>query len=75
MNMDTRPLEGKTCIFDTHGNDSELKIHDGKKCVVKKRKPINEYDYFDIGTMWEICLEDGTQVDAFPDELEETEEN
>lgn len=39
------------------------------------RKPETEYDFEDIGTMWEIELEDGSELDAFPDELEECENN
>lgn len=71
MVKDERNLEGKTCIFDTHGTDSEWKSHDGERCTVKKRKDENKYDAADIGTMWEIELEDGNELDAFPDELEE----
>lgn len=72
---DLRELDGKTCIFNTHGMDSEWKSHDGEKCMVKMRKPENEYDFADIGTMWEIELEDGNQLDAFSDELEECVSN
>lgn len=75
MVRDERNLEGKTCIFNTHGMDSEWKSHDGEKCKVKMRKPEHEYDAEDIGTMWEIELEDGNELDAFPDELEECENN
>lgn len=42
---------------------------------MKMRKPESEYDFADIGTMWEIELEDGNQLDAFPDELEECVNN
>ena len=38
MVRDERNLEGKTCIFNTHGTDSEWKSHDGEKCKVKMRK-------------------------------------
>lgn len=75
MNRDMRNLEGKTCIFNTHGTDSEWKSHDGEKCKVKMRKPETEYDFEDIGTMWEIELEDGSELDAFSDEVEEFENN
>lgn len=75
MNRDMRNLEGKTCIFNTHGTDSEWKSRDGEKCKVKMRKPETEYDFEDIGTMWEIELEDGSELDAFSDELEECENN
>lgn len=75
MVRDERNLEGKTCIFDTHGTDSEWKSHDGEQCKVKKRKSEEEYDAEDIGTMWEIELMDGSELDAFPDELEECENN
>lgn len=30
MVRDERNLEGKTCIFDTHGMDFEWENHDGK---------------------------------------------
>lgn len=75
MNRDMRNLEGKTCIFNTHGMDSEWKSHDGEKCKVKMCKPETEYVFEDIGTMWEIELEDGSELDAFSDELEECENN
>lgn len=75
MNRDMRNLEGKTCIFNTHGMDSEWKSHDGEKCKVKIRKFEDEYDYKDIVTMWEIKLDSGKELDAFPDELEECENN
>ena len=52
-----------------------MEIHDGEKCTVKKRKSEDEYDYEDIGTMWEIKLDSGKELDAFPDELEECENN
>ena len=74
MVRDERNLEGKTCIFDTHGMDSEWKNHDGEKCKVKNRMSEMKYDFEDIGTMWEIELEDGNELDAFPDELEECED-
>lgn len=35
MVRDERNLEGKICVFNTHGMDSEWKIHDGEKCTVK----------------------------------------
>lgn len=73
MVRDERNLEGKTCIFNTYGTDSEWKNHDGEKCKVKMRKSETEYDFEDIGTMWEIELEDGSELDAFSDELEEYE--
>lgn len=75
MVRDERNLEGKICIFDTHGTDSEWKIHDGEQCKVKIRKSEDEYDFEDIGTMWEIELMDGSELDAFADELEECENN
>jgi hypothetical protein len=75
MVRDERNLEGKTCIFNTHGMDSEWKSYDGEKCKVKMRKPETEYDFDDIGTMWKIELEDGSELDAFSDELEECENN
>ena len=69
--FDERNLEGKICIFDTHEMDSEWKSHDGEQCKVIRRKPEHEYDYADVGTMWEIELMDGIKLDAFSDELEE----
>lgn len=35
MVRDERNLEGKICVFNTHGMDSEWKTHDGEKCTVK----------------------------------------
>ena len=75
MVRDERNLEGKICIFDTHGMDSEWKIHDEEQCKVKNRKSEDEYDFEDVGTMWEIELMDGSELDAFADELEECENN
>lgn len=75
MVRDKRNLEGKICIFNTHGTDSKWENHDGEKCKVKMRKSETEYDFEDIGTMWEIELEDGSELDAFSDELEEYENN
>lgn len=71
MVRDERNLEGKTCIFNTHGMDSQLKIHDGKHCVVKSRMPEDKYDFTDIGTIWKIELENEEQIEAFADEIEE----
>lgn len=68
MERDNRELTGKKCVFTT--TDSEWKEHSGETCTVGFRKNESEYDFEEVGTMWEIFLEDGNEVSAFADELE-----
>jgi len=66
---DERDLIGKECEFNTHGEDNELMVFDGSICNVAKRVNEDEYDFDEIGTMWDVQLIDGTIVSAFADEL------
>lgn len=69
MLIDQRDLTGKTCIFNTNGNDSKWRCYDGQLCFVIKRKCESEYDIQDVGTIWEIQFVDNQKIDAFADEL------
>lgn len=48
---------------------SDLVQHNGKSC--KAIAPLDEtqYDKFDVGPMYRIILEDGTQMSCYADEL------
>lgn len=56
-------------IFDTHGGDSTYNNRSGSKCKILKAIPLQKYDFFDVGFMYEIIFEDGEIIDAFSDEL------
>ena len=62
---------GNTYIFDTHGADSELNCRSGQTCEVLRALTEQEADIFDVGNMYRIRFADGTETDAFEDELEE----
>jgi hypothetical protein len=73
ITADERDLIGEICVFNTDGQDSEYKIYDGEKCIVKKRVDESTYDFADVGTMYEIKFKgehDGSEAEAFADELE-----
>ena len=59
----------KMVIFDTDRRDSELMIHDGKEAEVIRPLTEEEADLDDIGPMYKIRFKDGTEADAFEDEL------
>lgn len=69
MERDERKLEGKECEFNSHGADSELSKFDGTVCKVLRRIPEDEYDFEEVGTIWDVELEDGTKLGAFADEV------
>lgn len=48
---------------------SDLVRHNGKVCRVIVPLDESEYDKFDVGPMYRIVLEDGTQLDCYKDEL------
>lgn len=56
-------------IFNTY--QSDLLVHNGKKCRVIGELPETQYDKEDVGLMYNIELEDGTKLQAFEDELTE----
>lgn len=70
MERDNRELEGRTCLFDTKGTDSELTAYDKQFCLVLNRIDEQTYDFEDVGTMWRVELLNGKKTDAFADELE-----
>lgn len=72
MERDNRKLAGTICIFNTHGQDSDLKKYDGMQCQVVKRIDETEYDFEEVGTMWSISMIcDDYKTEAFTDELEQ----
>jgi len=52
-------------IYDDH------KSRNGQRFEVLGKKPAHEYDIEYVGVMWKIRFEDGTVLDAFPEEVEE----
>ena len=67
MIRDSRNLEGKTCLFVS--DDSTYKAYDGKFCTVIGRVDEGSYDFEDVGTMWRVRMADGTELQAFADEV------
>jgi len=67
MIRDSRNLEGKTCLFVSQ--DSTYQAYDGKFCTVIRRIDESSYDFEDVGTMWYIRMADGTELQAFADEV------
>ena len=56
-------------IFDTHGNDSELNCRSGQEVEIIKPLTETECDIAEVGNMYKVRFDDGTEVDAFEDEL------
>ena len=48
---------------------SDLTKYNGLKVMRKSPMSENRYDKEDVGQMWEVLLEDGTNIDVFDDEL------
>ena len=48
---------------------SDLIKYNGLKVMRKSPMSENRYDKEDVGQMWEVLLEDGTNIDVFDDEL------
>ena len=67
MIRDSRNLEGKTCLYVS--DDSTYKAYDGKFCTVIGRVDEGSYDFEDVGTMWRVRMADGTELQAFADEV------
>ena len=55
--------------FDTHGQDTELNHRSGERVEIIRPLTEDEADIFDVGPMFRIRFADGTEVDAFEDEL------
>jgi hypothetical protein len=53
--------------FWTPYTDYKEKI--GQTFEVVGQKPKDSYDHAEVGDMWMIKLEDGVQIDAFPEEI------
>lgn len=56
-------------IFNTYKGDSTYNNKSGQKCKILKAIPLKDYDWFDVGFMYKVILEDGTIISAFSDEL------
>ena len=61
--------ENGAFIFDTHGMDSVWKERDGEKCIVLRPLTYKEADLHETGPMYRVRFNDGTETDAFDDEL------
>jgi hypothetical protein len=71
MDKDNRNLVGKWCVFNTI--DTKYSEYSGKKVKVKRILNDNEYDFENVGTMYEVILENTNNTgnfDAYADELE-----
>ena len=56
-------------IFNTHGADSELNCKSGQEVEVIRPLTVAECDVDDVGMMYKVRFDDGTEIDAFADEL------
>ena len=56
-------------IFDTHNGDSEWNHRSGQRAEILRELTEEEADICDVGRMFRIRFEDGTETDAFEDEL------
>ena len=59
----------KYAIFDTHGGDSKVNSRIGERVEVIRSLTEKEADLLDVGPMYRIKFQDGTETDAFEDEL------
>lgn len=64
-----KTVENLTAVFNTNGTDSEWKKRDGERCRVLRPLTDKEADIADVGPMYKIRFTDGTETDAFEDEL------
>lgn len=64
-------LEGKEMksVFDTHGKDSDLNSRSGQMVEVLRLLTAEEADLHETGPMYRVRFYDGTETDAFLDEL------
>lgn len=56
--------------FKCSAQDPEYKQHDGKKCEIVKQLGPDVVDMDEVGYMYRIRFADGTEIDAFADEIE-----
>jgi hypothetical protein len=54
-------------IFETY--DSKYLSKNGMTATIKRTLLANEVDIIEVGNMYEVVLEDGTELQAFEDEL------
>lgn len=59
--------------YTAERNTSEtyLRDHSGERVTVLGEVPLDEYDRDEVGVMHRITFPDGTEADAFNDELSE----
>jgi len=57
--------------FNTHDGDSALNDRSGEHITVIDSVNPCDYDYEEIGWMYRVRFDDGFEVDAFEDEIEE----
>ena len=57
--------------FNTHGGDSALNHRSGERIFVIDELDPSTYDREEVGPMYRVAFEDGTEIDAFEDEIEE----
>ena len=60
--------------FNTHGGDTSWNDRSGQVVEVLRPLTEDEADLFDVGPMYRIRFADGTETDAFEDELEDIAE-
>ena len=56
-------------VFNTHGGDTSWNDRSGQVVEVLRPLTEDEADLFDVGPMFRIRFQDGTETDAFADEL------
>lgn len=56
-------------IFDTHGTDSEWNCRSGQQVEIIRPLTETECDIAEVGKMYKVRFDDGTETDAFEDEL------
>jgi hypothetical protein len=61
--------DGTIVTFDTHMGDSMLNHRTGEQARVIRTIRGEEYDFDEVGPMYEIEFADGTRVQAFADEI------
>lgn len=59
----------RTAIFNSHGQDSDLRQFDGQEVTVLGEIPAETYDARDVGAMYRVVFADGPEVGVFADEL------
>ena len=59
----------KRAIFDTNGNDSKWNDRSGEEVTIIRALTEAEADLIETGPMYRVRFSDGTETDAFEDEL------